>query len=74
MSCREEEGLEHDLKALGRVVASHGPHDTYCREGVRVMVGFVARTTEQRAKREIKCVAISHVDRISTRGILGDQL
>ena len=65
MSCRKEVGLEPiivlelDWWALGPIKVSRGAHDTYCREGVRVMMGFAARTAELYAKRVITCVAIS---------------
>ena len=47
LSCRKEIGLEpiivleHHWWALGRINVSRGAHDTYCREGVRVMMGFI---------------------------------
>ena len=65
LSCRKVSGLEpiimlkHRWRALGRVEVNRGAHDTYCREGVREVMGFVARTTEPCAKREITCVASS---------------
>ena len=67
--CRKEVGLEpiivleHDWWALGRIKVSCGAHDTYFREGVRVMMGFAKDNgTMCKTRDHVRCEFLGRLD------------